>query len=330
MIDDKTIIIEAFTSKEMRQISAAVTSIRVSYSIDGASQVTVDLVDKNMEMWNNNYFMIKQVVIFKGERFMIASNEISAGDGDYAKITIELRTEAVQLMRLDKKPEAFKSTNGFDFAKKVAAKFKLGFIGQNPAGIKSSTIKLNQSKTKESVYDVLLRAAKDLQYVCFVMEAYTSETNKTKKPTLFFGSPQWLLGRWGLEETPAYTFQKYGGGTETRTLKYIPLKYPNDEKLNYFLTSMPNMRRSMDSPKESEGRASLWGGSGFETGTGNAYDIRPGMTVMIYGIKTFETAYLVTSVEYSYAEPEPVQIAFATIAKIAPDDKKKIDSKANG
>lgn len=329
MIDDKTIVIEAFTSKELRQIAAAVTSIRVSYTVDGASQVTVELTDENMNMWNNNYFLLKQVVIFNGERYMIASNEISPGEGNHAKITLELRTEAVQLMRLDKKPEAFKSTNGFDFAKKAADKYGLGFIGQNPAGIKSSTIKLNQSKTKESVYDVLLRAAKDLQYLCFVMNAYTSETNRTLKPTLFFGSPQWLLGRWGLEETPQYTFQKYGGGTEKRTLKYIPLKYPNDEKLNYFLTSMPNMRRSMDSPKESEGRASLWGGSGFETATGNAYDIRPGMTVVLYGIKSFEGAYLVTSMEYTYAEPEPVQIAFATIAKISPDDKKKIDAKEN-
>jgi hypothetical protein len=330
MIDDNTIFIEAFTTKELRQIAAAVTSIRVSYTVDGASQVTVDLVDENMQMWNNNYFLPKQVVVFKGERYMIASNEISAGEGDYAKITLELRTEAIQLMRLDKKPEAFKSTNGFDFAKKAANKYGLGFIGQDPAGVKSSTIKLNQSKTKESVYDVLLRAAKDLQYLCFVMNAYTSETNRTLKPTLFFGSPQWLLGRWGLEETPQYEFTTYGGKKETRTLKYIPLKYPNDEKLNYFLTTMPNMRRSMDSPKESEGRASLWGGSGFEKAIGNAYDIRAGMTVVVYGIKGFEQAYLITSMEYVYGEPEPVQIAFATIAKLAPEDKKKIDQKVNG
>ena len=77
------------------------------------------------------------------------------------------------------------------------------------------------------------------------------------------------------------------------------------------------MRRSMDSPKESEGSASLWVGDRFEENVGSAYNIRAGMTVVVYGIKGFDTtAYLITSVEYQYGQPEPLAISFATIEKI--------------
>ena len=230
-------------------------------------------------------------------------------------------------MKLDKKPQALKSTTAYDFAEKVAKKFGLEFLGQKPVGVKTTTIKVKTEKNKESVYDVLVRSAKDLQYLCFVM--YAIPANGTVPvPTLFYGSPKWLLGRWGIEKTEEFTFAKIGGGTEKRPLFFIPLKYPNDDKLNFFLTQVPEMRRSMDSPKESEGSASLWVGDKYEENTGSAYNIRAGMTVVVYGIKGFEqTAYLITSVKYRYGEPEPLAISFATVDKMSPDDKAKIDKK---
>ena len=52
------------------------------------------------------------------------------------------------------------------------------------------------------------------------------------------------------------------------------------------------------------------------------------MTVVVYGIKGFEqTAYLITSVKYRYGQPEPVAISFATVEKMSPEDKAKIDKK---
>jgi hypothetical protein len=38
---------------------------------------------------------------------------------------------------------------------------------------------------------------------------------------------------------------------------------------------------------------------------------------------------LITSVQYQYGEPEPVKINFATLEKISPEDKKKIDQKVS-
>ena len=332
MISDQTIVFIGNDQTSVRaQIAQSITSINVDYSVDGASQITVELVDEKLEMWNNGYFAVGNIVnFFDGtitEKYMVASHEISAGEGEYFQITLALRTEAIQRMKLDKKPQALKSTTAYDFAEKVAKKFGLEFLGQKPVGVKTTTIKVKTEKNKESVYDVLVRSAKDLQYLCFVM--YAIPANGTVPvPTLFYGSPKWLLGRWGIEKTEEFTFAKIGGGTEKRPLFFIPLKYPNDDKLNFFLTQVPEMRRSMDSPKESEGSASLWVGDKYEENTGSAYNIRAGMTVVVYGIKGFDqTAYLITSVKYRYGEPEPLAISFATVDKMSPDDKAKIDKK---
>jgi hypothetical protein len=334
MITDSTIIIVGHSQiQAVRKIAQSVTSVTVSYTVDGASQITVELVDEDLAMWNNNYFAVSNVVLFNDgtvtERYMIASHEISNGEGRYFKIKLELRTEAIQKMKLDKKPQAFRSTTGYEFAKKVAKKFGLEFLGQEPKGVKTTTIKVKTDKNQESVYDVLVRSAKDIQYLCFVMYAIP-EGKTVAVPTLFYGSPNWLIGRWGIEKTPAYTFTTTDGKKEVRPLYYIPLKYPNDEKMNFFLTDVPELRRSMDSPKESEGSANIWVGDKYEQNVGSAYNIRAGMTVVIYGIKGFDqTAYLITSVQYQYGEPEPVKINFATLEKISPEDKKKIDKKVS-
>lgn len=334
MINDRTIILLGNDSAKVRaQIAQSITGIKVSYTVDGTSQITVELVDEKLQMWNNGYFAVGNIAeFFDGtiaERYMIASHEISAGEGEYFKISLALRTETLQRMKMDKKPQALKSTTAFEFAQKVAKKFGLAFMGEKPVGIKTTTIKVKTEKNKESVFDVLVRSAKDLQYLCFVMYANTGKDPlKPLVPTLFYGSPNFLLGRWGVEKTPEYTFTKSDGTKEVRALFYIPLKYPNDLKLNFFLTEFPEMRRSMDSPKESEGSASLYPGDRHEENVGSAYNIRAGMTVVVYGIKGFEeTAYLITSMEYQYGQPEPIAISFATIEKMAPDDKRKIDKK---
>lgn len=336
MITNNTIkIIGHDQFQTVAEIAQSITNITVNYTIDGASQVTVELVDERLKMWNNNYFAVSNIVLFNDgtltERYMIASHEISSGEGEYFKIKLELRTEVIQRMKLDKKPQALKSTTAYEFAQKVAQRFGLAFIGQPPKGIKTTTIKVKTEKNKESVYDVLVRSAKDLQYLCFVMYADLSGLGpKAAVPTLFYGSPNWLLGRWGVEKTPEYTFTSVDNKKEVRPLFFIPLKYPNDDKMNFYLTDVPEMRRSMDSPKESEGSANIWVGDKYEQNIGSAYNVRAGMTVVVYGLKGFDqTAYLITSVTYQYGQPEPVKITFATLEKLNPEDKKKIDQKVS-
>ena len=147
MISYQTIVFVGNKEANVRaQIAQSITNISVSYTVDGASQITVELVDEKLEMWNNGYFAIGNIAnFFDGtitERYMVASHEISAGEGEYFKITLALRTEAIQRMKLNKKPQAFKSTTAYDFAQKVAKEFGLQFLGQRPVGVKTTTIKV--------------------------------------------------------------------------------------------------------------------------------------------------------------------------------------------
>lgn len=311
------------------EFAQAVTELKVSYEINGCAELSVKIADYKMEMWNSNYFQIGTPVLFKGkEVFEIATTEIEPSEGEYVSVSLQLRPQAVQQMKRNRTPQSFRSTTGFEFARKVAREYKLEFIGEEPKGIKQAAIKVKSKNNRESVYDVLQRAASDISFLCFVTDG-----------KMFFGSPNWLLGRWGVDEVEGATVETYLGKKVKRTLKYIPLVYRasttegetylTDRLLRFHLLEMPNMRRSEDSPKESEGKASLWFGDGYETGSGAIYTIRAGMTVSIFGIKGFEQEYLITSVEYLYGQPEPIEIAFATIDKLAPADKKKINQKVS-
>lgn len=316
MINDSVFFIEQWDSKQKVEFAQAVKEIRVSYEIGGCAQLTVSVVDEDLRMWNANYFQIGTTFVFKKERFRLATTEIQQGEGFHYLVTLELREEAVQKMKEDRKPQAFKSSTGFDFAETVAKQFGLEPMVQRVSGVKQATIKVKSTNNRESVWDVLQRAAQDIQFLCFVAGG-----------KLFFVSPFFLLGRWGIDQVEGATLETINGKTQKRTLNYIPLVYPSDKNYRFFLLELPNMRRSEDSPKESEGSASLWGGENYATAEGQVYDMRAGMTVYVYGIKGFEQAYIITSIEYLFGMPEPVQIKFATVNKLAPEDKKNIEKK---
>jgi hypothetical protein len=51
------------------------------------------------------------------------------------------------------------------------------------------------------------------------------------------------------------------------------------------------------------------------------------MTVILRGMNQFNGEYIITSVDFSLGEPEPVKINFANVSKMAPEDKAKVDQK---
>lgn len=316
MIDPNTLFIEEWETKQSIEFAQAVTGLRVNYSISGSAELTVDVADYRMLFWDNNYFQIGTTVIFKNERFRIASTELSQGDGEYVNVKLQIRTEAVQLMKENRTPQAFRSATGFEFARQVAKTYNLIPIIQEIKGVKQSVIKVKVKDNRESVWDVLQRAASDIQYVCFVSDG-----------RLIFASPQWLLGRWGLETIQGATLEGYGGKKVVRDLSYVPFIYPADRSYSLFLLELPNMRRSEDSPREAEGSVQLWAGDAYEQAVGTAYNLRAGMTGYVYGIKGFEQAYLITSIDYQYAVSEPIEVALATVSKLFPQDASKINEK---
>lgn len=357
MIDDNVLIIDWNASKRQPpwvkdgvnrrrfEIAQNVINLEVEYTVNGCSQLTVDIADKDLEMYRNNYFQVSTPILFKGgdkdpsgfgETFRISVIEISQADDGYFLVRLVCRTKAVQEMKEDKTPQSYRSSTGFEFARKVANKFGLIPYIEEVKGVKQSTIKVKTKNNKDSVFDVLLRAAQDINFLTFVSNG-----------RLFFGSPQWLLGRWGFEQTELVKVETYEGKLQPRKLYYVPLLYPHEafqgidpETKRLLLLKAPSVRRSEDSVKESEGSAEIWGGPLYGKGEGSAYRLRAGMTVipwlMINGKNVFaddnykdgfDNAYLITSVKYQFGRPEPISIAFATTTKLAPEDKRKMNEK---
>lgn len=282
-------------------IAPVITRATTSYSLTTGMSLSVTVEDTDLSMLRNNYFQLNQEFTWNGTDLLISSVDISEGEHSGVTVSLELLEKSFQQMKRDFKPEVYKSSTGFDYARKVAADYGLKFVGERVKG-KQQTIKVKSRNNRESTWAVLQRSASDNQYMCFIADN-----------TLFFASPKYLLGRWGIDSVQG----------DKRTLYFVPLTYTQNAILNenrFVLMSVPSMRISVDSPKEGEGSAKIWGA--------NATQLRAGMTVAVRGLsREFNGEFLVTSVSWDNASPEPVNISFATTSKLAPPDKAKIDQK---
>jgi hypothetical protein len=303
-----------------RDISDVVISTSLNYTMDAGTELKIEVVDEGMKMLKAGYFRLGQTydfteftsipdkyasLDFGTENYTLNSLDVKQGDGTYVNISLGFYDTVFSKMKNDLKPQAYRAANGFLYAQNVAKKYGLKFVGENVKG-KQQTVKVKAKNNTESVWAVLQSAANDNQFLCFI-------SNKT----LFFCSPKYLIGRWGLD----FIYYKPEGQKKEVKFYYVPLVYPTPEaETRYFLTEIPSLRKALDSPKIAEGSATIFGNS-------SRY-LRPGMTVMVYGINfQFNHSYLITSVDYQPDDVEPTQINFANIAKLAPEDKKKVDTK---
>lgn len=303
-----------------RDLTDIITKSTLNYTMDAGTELKLELTDRDGKMLKSGYFRLQQEfeffeftnlppalrdMGFASIKFTLHVLDIRQGDGTDYSISLTFYDSLFSKLKTDLKPQAYRAANGFSYARNVAKKYGLKFIGEEVKG-KQETIKVKAKNNTESVWAVLQRAASDNQFMCFI-------SNKT----LFFASPKYLIGRWGIDVIQ----YKPAGEKKERDFYYIPLVYPTPvDETRYFLTEIPSMRKSLDSPKVAEGNASIMGES--------AHFLRPGMTVMVYGInEQFNLAYLITSVDYSPESAEPTEINFANVAKLAPDEKKKVDQK---
>jgi hypothetical protein len=289
---------QPFKHPDQTAIYDAVTSFRVNYALTAGAEISVDFADFQGQMFKNNYFQIGQQYFYRNEPFQMASVEVGQGEGEYWNVKCKLRTWQQQQMKEDLHPENYKSANGYEFAQKMAFKYGLVFIGEEVKG-KQQQIKVKAKNNKESSWDVLQRAAGDNQYYCFIADG-----------NLFFCSPKFLLGNWGIDEVNIFG----------KMFKYVPLIYPTPEtEKRFLLMGLPEMRSSFDSVKDGEGSAQLW--------RDNATQLRAGMTVYVKNMGGYDGGYIISSVDYAEGVPEPVSISFSTIEKLAPEDKKKVEEK---
>jgi hypothetical protein len=283
-----------------RDISAAITELSVSLTISGSSEISVSVIDPEFKMAKANYFQIRRDAFYKGLLFEIAAIETSRSEGIHPKHQLDCRSKAIQLMKRDKRPEAFNGISGYDLAQRMALRYNMNFVGQKDAK-KQATVKSNSGTTDDSVWSVLQSAAGEQEFVCFVSDN-----------TLFYASEKWLLGKWG---DPKFV---YGD------IKFIPFIWP-EPTVDYFpevidkyvLLDMPTIRRSDDDVRAASGSMTV--------DRANGISLRPGMTILIGGMHGFDGFYLISDVQFGEGTFEPVGVQFRT-----PVDPNKENISTNG
>jgi hypothetical protein len=272
-------------SGENLDITPAITRLAVSFTMDMASEINFEVVDKDFKFASAGYFDIRRDITYAGMLFEVSAVDVQRSSGLDPLYRVSARSKAIQLMKRDKGAEAFTGLTSTQFAATVAARFSMGFFGQETT--KSQTIvKGRSSNVDESVWDVLTRVANDNQFVVF-------ETNNI----LFFTSQTHLAGKWG---DPDFIFQ---GNT------LIPFGWPESldsvfpgAQKRYQLMEMPTLRRSDDDPMDAEGTILVERTNGRQ--------LRPGMTINLTGIPKFEGLYLITSVDFEEGVSDPVTVNF--------------------
>ena len=293
-----------------RDISAAITELSVSLTISGSSEISVSVIDPDFKMAKANYFQIRRDAFYKGLLFEIAAIETSRSEGIHPKHQLDCRSKAIQLMKRDKRPEAFNGISGYDLAQRMALRYNMNFVGQKDAK-KQATVKSNSGTTDDSVWSVLQSAAGEQEFVCFVSDN-----------TLFYASEKWLLGKWG---DPKFV---YGD------IKFIPFIWP-EPTVDYFseaidkyvLLDMPTIRRSDDDVRAASGSMTV--------DRANGISLRPGMTILIGGMHGFDGFYLISDVQFGEGTFEPVGVQFRTPVdpnkeNISTDGTKKDPTKSGG
>lgn len=261
-----------FNTWQLRDFTRAALSSEVSWTIDGVSQVTLTVRDENFKFGKANYFQIRRPVIYRNHVFEISAAEIEQGEDQHPIYRLELRTASVQAMKRDKSPQSYGGASATDFARTVATKYGLDFVGQ-ATSVSRNVASATTDDADESVWDVLQRLASEAQFTVFESDG-----------TLYFARETWLLGKWG-----NVTFE-------------WPNPLPPRNLTPYHLIEIPNVRSSDDAPDEAEMTALLARGE-------SAFALRPGMTVTLKGIPNYSRKYLIDEVSWPDGEFEPVTVS---------------------
>ena len=300
-------------SEAGKTIASNLTSISVDYKMAETTEVTVSLVDPNYSMMENNYFVPRRVIQYRGREFEIAVVDVSAQDS-VPSIELQLRSRAVQRMKRDKTPKNFAAANGYELAKKLAFQYGLRFLGEpNPAKVQT-VAKFNSKDVDESAWNVLTRTAGDGQSVCFEMDG-----------TLIYASERYLMGVLGIIRGEDFGVITASGTNK----KYVPLAYLPKHWLadpyygnsdivdvmdEFPLIQWPEFRTSDNDPLEASGSCRV--------ARPNGCLLRPGHTALVGPLPTFFAGYyLIDAVSFRECTNEPVEVSFKTPEK--PKDQKK-------
>lgn len=270
-----------------RDITDSITEMSISLTLNGSSEVSVSVIDVDFAMAKANYFQVRRDVFYRDIFFELTAVSVSRSESIHPLYELECRSKAVQLMKRDKRPEAYNGISAFELAKRMASRYNMHFFGE-PTAKKQAIVKAKSSTEDDSVWTVLQSLAGEQEFICF-----------ESQNTLFFTSEKYLLGKWG---DPKFS---YGN------LQFIPFIWPEPStKLfpeaidKYILLDMPDVRRSDDDIKAASGSMLV--------DRTNGKNLRPGMTIYLGGIPDFEGLYIISDVSFSEGTPDPIQVQFRT------------------
>jgi hypothetical protein len=276
--------------------SQNLVSVTVSYSMDLNPEISFEVIDEDYKMFENNYFVIRRDVSYRGRRYEIAEVSAQPGPGGAPSVVIKARNKAIQQMRRDKKPGSVTGGSGYEYAANAARKFGLQFVGQRTAKTKS-TFKARSSDGEESVWDVLVRTAGDNQFVVFEVDG-----------VLVYAQQEWLLWKFGSSTAPGTPPKKFVPllflpNQSSRDIAISELTVPASELFD--LETWHNFSSSDNEPLAATGSCNVL----MPQGGG----LRPGHTALCGPYPSyFAGGYLITEVSFSEASPIPAQISFRT------------------
>jgi hypothetical protein len=311
-------------------ISRYITQLSVNYTMDMASQLSFDIVDVDLKMAQNNYFILGRDVIYEtqtissfdsitsnpifvNQLFEIANVSSSQGPGGSVTFNITCYTKAVQQMKRDKKSAASINGQGTAFVREAAKRYGLKFYGQETTK-KQKINKAGGDKQAESLWNVLQNLAGDAKFVLYEIDGY-----------LVFASEQWLLYKWGIDSRTVPKFVKKNGRqvrVGNKTERWMPLQFPNSgagyvgRPGVFKLTEHPTITKSENDPYAASGTCTVE--------RVNATQLRPGMTVYVGLVPNMSGYYLIESVSFNELVPDPVSVSFRTPTRDEEKEKPKL------
>jgi len=190
---------------EVSQFGPYVTSLNLSYSIDGANQIQFTVIDRDYLMMENNLFAARRKLLYRGCMYEIGVVEVGQGPASSPQVTVTAWDAAVQAMKRNKKPDSISGSSAYEYAVNVAREFGIELVAEKSN--KTQTInKGNGANSDESVWSVLQSAANQDEFVLYVMDG-----------VMVYGSQKWLMWKYGIDS-------KLIVSTQLKTAKGIVVK----------------------------------------------------------------------------------------------------------
>lgn len=283
-------------------MSGRLLGLSVSYSMSLTTEINAQFDDRNYDLTNGGYFDPRREYVYRGLLFEVVSCESSPGSAGYPQANVSLAPKGVQEMRRDKSSQSISAVNGFEYARRVAARLSMNFVGEQNSKAQA-VFKGKGQNADESAWTVLTNLAADGQFFVFEVDN-----------TLVFASGQFLMWKFGLDEKK----NKKGVIQKYLDLRYVPSLINNgaiEQNGKMFeLSTWPTIRVS-----ENDG---LEGTGSCEVLSPNGRLIRPGHTIYLTTIPNrFVAGYLVQDVNYSEFTNEPVSLGLLMLQKPKNQDK---------